>query len=222
MRRRGFTLIELLVALTILVSAFAVVFSIFGGAVSAWRRSQDALNDLHHGDFVMEQLVQALRSTVYFDSRPELYTFRHESRSRGGQPADLISWVTSSSAFMPLDSPYANGLHRLIVTVDRAAYNQYGVAVRAMSPMSEEEDESTDPWFVSTRVVGLRCRIFDDELGQWQSTWEETNAIPSMVEITLYIAQEDEFAPPVRMQRAVQIPIAPLVTSRVDFVEGDF
>lgn len=222
MRRNGFTLIELLVALTILVSAFAVVFSIFGGAVSAWRRSGEALNDLHHGDFVMEQLVQALRSTAYFDSRPELYEFRLDKRSRGGQPADLISFVTSSSAFMPLDSPYAGGLHRLVVTVDRAAYNTYGVAVRAMSPTSEEEDEDPDSWFVSTRVTGLRCRIFDDELGAWQDSWDVSNAIPSMVEITLFLKGEDEFAPPVRVQRAVQIPIAPAVTSRVEFAEGEF
>jgi hypothetical protein len=94
--------------------------------------------------------------------------------------------------------------------------------VRALSPTSEEEDEDPDSWFVSTRVTGLRCRIFDDELGAWQDSWDVSNAIPSMVEITLFLKGEDEFAPPVRVQRAVQIPIAPAVTSRVEFAEGEF
>lgn len=217
----GFTFVELLVALTILSLAFAIAISIFTSALKAWRRGSDELTKLHHGDFVMEQLVQALRSTAFFDSLPEAYEFRLQKRHAGGHPGDVISWVTSSSAFMSLDSPYANGLHRIVVTVDRTDRGQYGVAIRAMPHLSEDEDLEPDSWFVSTRVKGLRCRIFDDEIGAWQDGWDESNSIPSLVEITLYMDPEEEYGPPTRIQRAVEIPVAPAVTSRVSFVEGE-
>lgn len=56
-RPHGFTFIELLVALAILVSAFALVFTIFTTTLRAWNQGTEALTRLHHGDFVMEQLV---------------------------------------------------------------------------------------------------------------------------------------------------------------------
>ena len=218
-RRAAFTFLELLVALAILVSAFAIVFTVFTSTLNAWQRGSEVLARLHHGDHVMDQLVQALRSTAFFDSRPDLYEFRLEKRQADGQPADLMSWVTSSAAFMPLDTPYAHGVHRLIVTVDRAGSGDYGVAVRAVSHLSEEEDEESDPWLVSTRVKGLRCRIFDPEAEDWVDEWEREQAIPSLLEITLYLEPEEQGGAPVRMQRIVTIPVAPVVTNQVTVVE---
>ncbi len=220
-RRAGFTFLELLVALGILVAVFAVMFTIFTTTLRAWNQGTEALSKLHHGDFVMEQLVQSMRSMAFFDSVPEFYEFRLDKGHAGGYPADTISWVTSSSAFMPLDSPYAEGLHRIVVTIGRTDRGQYGVAVRAKPHLSEEDDLDPEPWFVSTRVKGLRCEIFDDEIGAWQDRWDESNAIPSLVKITLEMEPEEAYEPPVRVQRAIQIPVAPAVTSRVDFVESE-
>ncbi len=220
-QRKGFTFLELLVALAILVTAFAVIFTIFTHSLNAWRRGSEHLTKLHHGDFVMDQLVQSLRSTAYFSSVPEFYEFRLDKGTAGGNPADRISWVTSSPAFMPLDSPYADGLRRISVGIGRTRDAGYGVEIYAMPHLVDEDYSDYDSWFVSTRVKGLRCRIFDDEDGRWMDDWDETNAIPSLVEITLYVVDDDEdrFAPPLRIQRAVEIPIAPAVTSRVEFVE---
>ena len=220
-RRAAFTFVELLVALAILVTAFAMVFTIFTTTLRAWNQGTEALTKLHHGDFVMDQLVQSLRSAAFFDSSPEFYEFRLEKGQRGGNPADRMSWVSSSTAFMPLDSPYAHGLNRIAVSIDRAGYAQYGFSVQAMPHLIDEDDAPDDPWIVSTRVQGFRCRIFDDELGAWQDGWDESNAIPSLVELTLYLEPEEPYDPPLRIQRAVQIPIAPLVTSRVDFVDQE-
>lgn len=217
----GFTFVELLVALAILVAAFAIIFTIFATTLSAWRRGSEALAGMHHGDFVMDQLVQSLRSAAFFDSVPAFYEFRLDKRQAAGSPGDLISWVTTSSAFMPLDHPFGQGLRRIVLTIERTERGEYGVAVRALPHLSEDDMEEPEPWFVSTRVQGLRCRIFDDELGQWQDDWDEEEAIPSLMEVTLYIAAEQAGDPPVRLQRAITIPIAPAVTNRVDFVEDE-
>ena len=68
-RSAGFTLLELLVALMILVFAFAIIWSTFSATVTAWQRGGQLLDELRHGDFVMEQLVSALRSAAVVQER---------------------------------------------------------------------------------------------------------------------------------------------------------
>jgi len=219
--RAGFTLLEVLVALTILVTALTIVYSTFTTTLKAWKAGTETMSEIHHGDFVMDQLSAALRSTAFFDSTPHLYGFRLETKAGGKYPADRMSWVTTSSAFLPLDSPWADGLHRIVVGVERNSKGDYGVAVRAMPHLSEEPDDSEDPWFISTRIQGLRCRIYDEETTSWLNEWEDTNAVPSLVEITLYMDASVPFDPPVRMVRAIEIPVAPAVTGLVSFAESD-
>jgi prepilin-type N-terminal cleavage/methylation domain-containing protein len=217
----GFTLIEVLVALTILVTALTIVYSTVTTTLKGWKAGTDAMTELHHSDFVMDQIVAALRSTAFFDSAPHLYGFRLEANTGGKFPADRMSWVTTSSAFLPVDSPWADGLHRVVVGVERTSEGSYGVAVRAMPHLSEEPDDSEDPWFVTTRVQGLRCRIYDEETTSWMDEWEDTNAVPSLVEITLYMDAPEPYDPPIRMVRAIEIPVAPAVTGIVSFTESD-
>lgn len=217
----GFTLLEMLVAMTILVTAFVIIWSTFSSTLTAWKRGTDVLSEIHHGDFVMDQLVSALRSTAFFATSPHLYDFKHEKGSSGGYPADTISWVTASSAFMPMDSPYADSLHRIVFTIDAAPGGDSAVSIRAFSHLSNEEDARPDPWFISSQVKGFRMRAYDVEDRAWLDRWEETNAIPSLVEITLYMDPVEEYGPPIRLLRAVEIPVAPAVTGVVDFAEGD-
>lgn len=220
-KRFGFTLLELLVALAILVSVFAIIGRTLTTTLNAWKHGSKVLEELHHGDFVMEQMVSALRSTAFFETTPELYGFRVTKKTAGAYPGDRISWVTSSSAFMPLNSPYANGLHRLAVEIERTDQGEAAFAVRALAHLSEEEEDTVDPWLISSRVKGIRCRVYDEETSSWLDTWEETNAIPSLVEITLYIDSGADSATPLRIQRAVEIPVAPAVTGMVEFTEGE-
>lgn len=216
-REAGFTLLELLVAVTILVIAFSVIWSTFSAGVTAWQRGNQLLDDLRHADFVAEQLVSALRSAAYFPSAPERYGFRLKTGAMG-YPADRISWVTSSSAFMPPDSPWRHGLHRIVFSIENNDRGEPAVAIRALSHLAdpEEEDEmDVEPWFVSSDVKGFRCRFYDFEEESWSTDWEDTNAIPSMLEITLYMEPLEKYDPPLTLQRLVVIPVAPAITNAV-------
>lgn len=213
----GFTLLELLVALAILAIAFTVIWSTFSAGVTAWQRGGQLLDDMRHADFVAEQLVSALRSAAYFPSRPEKYGFRLKTGSLR-YPADRISWVTSSSAFIPPDSPWRHALHRIVFSIENNERGEPAVAIRALSHLTEEEDMDemdVEPWFVSSDVVGFRCRFYDFEEESWSSDWEDTNSLPSLVEITLYMEPLEKYEPPVTIQRLVVIPVAPAITNAV-------
>lgn len=213
--KKGFTMLEMLVALAILMVAFGIVWTTFSTTVTAWNRGDKLVEELHHGDFVMEQLVSALRSAAFFKNKPEKYGFWLEDRS-GPFPRDEISWVTSGSAFMLPDSPLINGLHRIMVTIEDNDEGDAAVAVRAFPHLAEEiEKGKTDPWYISTRVKGIDCRFYDFESKDWSDDWEDTNSIPSVVEVTLFMEPLERYGEPVKMTRVLQIPISVAVTGAV-------
>jgi len=69
------------------------------------------------------------------------------------------------------------------------------------------------PVFLSSRVLGFNCRTAyekkDDEI-DWLDDWEETNRLPTVVELTLYLEPLDKDEPPVEVKRVLGIPVAPL------------
>jgi prepilin-type N-terminal cleavage/methylation domain-containing protein len=219
--KAGFTLLEVLLALSIASAAFAIILATFTTTVDAWRRGQDMLEDLHHGDFVMEQLVSAVRSAAYFDGAGGKYGFRLYDNGEGLYQGDMFSWVTSGTAFMPVDSELANGLHRIVFSVEPNDDGDWAAAIRAYPHLAEYEDDEIEPWFVSTMVKGVNCRVYiveeDEEAseGEWEDMWEDTNSLPGIVELTLYMEPLEEYGDPVTIQRMVRIPVAPEVSGGV-------
>ena len=101
---------------------------------------------------------------------------------------------------------------------DPAPDSSASVAIRAYSHLAEDEDTDEmdfEPWYVSSDVIGFRCRYYDFENESWSSDWEDTNSIPSLLEITLYMEPIEKYAQPETIQRLVVIPVAPAVTNAV-------
>ncbi len=221
-RSRGFTLLELLVALSIFSIAFAIVGVAFYTTTRAWSRGTQALEGLHEGDYVMDQVVSALRSAAWFRTTGAngRYGFWIED-GEDQYPADTISWVASGSALMPPDSPYRLGLHRLTLSIEDSDLGEPSLTVRAVPPFVDEEDmEEPEPWFASGGVRGLDCRIWDGELEDWIDEWEFTNRLPTRVEIALYFDPPRPGEDPVVLRRLVDIPVAAYATTAVSRTES--
>ncbi len=214
--RRGFTLIEILVSVAILTMCMALVAMIYTNTITAWRLAQESMDELHQGDFVIEQLVAALRSEAFFPNNPKVYGFWLEDRGTQSSAHDEVSFVTSSSAFIPSDSPLQNSLHRLFVTVGPDRTGHEGLSIRALPHIMKEMDkEKVEPWIVSARVTAFDCQVYDADLKSWGDSWDDTNKIPNLIKITLTIAPVHEDDPPMVISRVVEIPIAPAVTQAV-------
>ena len=130
-RRAGFTLVELLLALAIFSLVAAMAAGTFWSVLKAWNRGGEMLEQLHYGEFAMEQLVTALRGAAWFPSKPSAFGFWLENGK--------ASWVTSGSAFLPPDSPLINGLHRISVSVDSVG-GARGLVVRAWPHLTDPEE----------------------------------------------------------------------------------
>ncbi len=221
-RTAGFTLLELLVALAIFAIAFAIVGAAFYTTTRAWTRGTQALEGLHEGDYIMDQVVSALRSAAWFRTTGSggRYGFWIED-GEDQYPADTISWVASGSALMPPDSPYRLGLHRLTLSVEDSDLGEPSLAVRAVPPFVDEEDmEEPEPYFAGGGVRGLDCRIWDGEIEDWIDEWEHTNRIPTRIEIALFFDPPRDGEDPIVLRRLVDIPVAAYATTAVSRTES--
>lgn len=216
MNRRGFTLLEILVAIVILAIAMGVAWQTLAGATRAWTSARQMLDQTHHGDFALTQLSAALRSMVFFDSQPERYGFRMERNSEG-MGEQTISWVTASRAFLPNGTEFQNGLHRIEIGAGRDDEGHEGLKVSVWRHLAPDEERvEKQSWIISEVVQGLRCAVYDPESEQWDTQWEQTNAIPSLLEITLYAAAPDPTDDPIEYRQLIEIPIGRPITNRVE------
>ena len=218
-RKLAFTLLELLVAMVILVIAMSIAFQAFSGTIRGWKRGMEVMEGIQHGDFAMTQLASAFNSTIYFFNGRKTYAFQFEKDSLAGLPADTISFVTSSGAFMPPDSPFASGPHRLNLFIDDADDGYpalFASAMPAIADMEEAEEEyDAEPYLVTKAVQGLEIFVWDEELEDWTEEWEKENSVPERILIAAYVVSDDPEEEPVIFERVIQIPVSASIEDKL-------
>jgi prepilin-type N-terminal cleavage/methylation domain-containing protein len=214
----GFTLLEILFAVMLMAIISAIAYMSFAAITGAWHDGLALSDDMHHGDYAMEQLVAGLRSVYYPQVKGEAPAFGFLAIDHGdGYPdADEISWVKVGSELVGSDAPYADSPHRVLFYVDKGEDGEPAAFVKSWSvhDQTEEFDPETDvePVLLSRHVVGLNCRTaFEESMDgaiDWLDEWEETNRIPRRVELTLFLSPIGKDDEPVEIKRAFELPTA--------------
>lgn len=210
----GFTLLEIMLAVAILAVATTVTYMSFSAVATAWRRSQNLSKDIHRADYVMDQLEMGLRSSYYSDATCGFWL---EDGGDGAGSADKISWVKLGSALVGADCPFLGTPHRVTFFLEDASHGK-AAAITAYQLRRQSDDfnpeEDLEPILLSKGIVGFNCRPQDPlatgEEIEWMDEWEDTNKIPRVVELTLYMEPLDEDGDTVEIKRIVEIPVAPL------------
>lgn len=215
----GFTLLELLLAVGLLALVSTVTYLSFSTFTAAWQRGIALADDLHHADFVIEQLTMALRSAYYPDAGGVVagYGFELKDGADGGDPTDEITFTKIGSSLISRGNKISGTPHRVKVTVGTDESGRKGAIVkfRPMLKISDKktEEEQWEKLFLSDKVVGFNCRaayrMVEDKV-EWLDDWKETNRLPTAVEITLYMNPLKENDEPVEIKRVVGISVAPL------------
>jgi len=210
--KQGFTLLELIVAIVILVIAMSIAFQAFTGTIRGWKRGTEVADGIKHGDFAMTQLASALNSMIYFYNPRKTYAFKLEKDTAStGLPGDIVSFVTINGAFMPADSPYFKGPHRIRLFIDQDEYGESALFALAMPAISDEEDFEdefdAEPALVAREISGLEINVWDKQNEIWTDEWEEDNAVPERLEVRLYISSDDPNEEPIVFTRILEIPV---------------
>ena len=199
---------EVLLAMAVLVILGTLAVGSLQSLVESTSAANEALESLHQGEVLMDRVVATLRSTAYFDSRPDLFAFEHEP-GPGTPPKDVASWVTSTMTLLPPNYPTREGLNRIFLSIEELD-GETGLAVSAYPYLvnPEEDDvEEVEPWLISSRVQGLQFRFYDLTEQEWVDEWERDNQIPVSLEISLTLKAPDARTEPVVLVRRVDIPV---------------
>lgn len=208
--KAGFTLLELIVAITILVVAMGIAFQSFSSTLRGWKRGTEVIESIHHGDFAMNQLSAGLNSIIYFENDRKNYAFRLEKETQSNLPADRISFVTPSPAFLHPNDPLASGPHRLQLFIQDDGRGNPALHSISMPALADEEafinEYNPEPYLITRSVQGLEVLIWDEENEEWLEEWEPENSIPERVLVSIYVVSNDEDEEPVVYRRVLTIP----------------
>lgn len=215
--RHGFTLLEIMMAMLLVLIASTMTYITFVAVTKAWRNGTKLAEDLHHGDFVMDQLVTGLRSAYFPDAQGKVtaYGFWLQDNGSGSDAADTISWVKQGTALTESNSTTVSGPHRVHFSVESDEEGAPAASVRYWRPFAQPDDFDPmlkPPEFISGRIRGFNCRVATnttDGSWEWSDIWEkdDTNRLPRAVELTLYLEPLAKDRPPVEIVRCVEIPV---------------
>ncbi len=218
-RRKGFTLIEVLISITIMSMATAIASSTFFVISRSYQHGTALTENLHYGDFVMDQLVLGLRSAHHPETHPGAnsdYGFWLEEGGAGEYASDRISWVKTGHALVGQRSQVSHVPHRVQFGLENDRDGNRVAVVRAWRTALEPDDfdpQRIEPIIISRRIRGFECRVAVDVVHEqldWEDRWDQTNRIPPAIELTLHLEPIEEGEDPIRMRRVVGMPIAPL------------
>jgi len=222
----GITLIEILISTTIMAMCMAIVATSFMQVSKAQRSATRQQKALHHGEFVMELISEALRSSAFLGQATDKFGFRLEDNDET-YPADSISFVTSSSAFINPRSPLKHGLHRLQISIHE---DEEALAAYAYPHLIDDSEENKDwdpddPWVVSRQVKGLSCRPYSFAEEAFEDEWESENTIPQFVEVVLFIEvppkEKDDKPEVIELLRIIELPVGYFAREQSRVTQGD-
>ena len=220
--KSGFTFLEVMLAFAILAVVMGMAMFSFSSVVKAWQRGGELSKTSSHADFIMEQLVNGLRSSYFPDSAHHggLYGFWLEDEGDGVDSRDTISWVKMGYDLTYPNNPEVRGPHRVLFSREDipGISDKKGVGVRIWQVYGKDEDfepEDQRIEILSDFVEGFNCRVatnLTEEGWEWLDEWEEdqTNMLPAAIELTLYMSPPEEGEDPIQVQRLIEVPIAHL------------
>jgi type II secretion system protein J len=177
----AFTLVEILIAIGILGLVLTAIYSSWTAILRASKVGLDAAASVQRSRIAMRTLEDALTCAQAFEANRELYEFIAEN----GNEATL-SFVARLPGSFPRNSKFRDfPLRRVSFALDSG--NQF---VLQQSPLLTEldEDEANYPLVLAKHVQAFEMEFWDGRLRDWTDEWRETNQVPSVIRVTLKIA----------------------------------
>lgn len=196
-RPRGFTLLELLVAISILAMVSILIYSAF----SAMKRSKEGLSRLQdryrEGRMAMARITLDLQSAYLSSHRPisdALVVQRTLFKGTRGNPADRIDFDSFSNLRRDRDAHQSDQAEiSYFGSPDPEVDGKLDLARRLSPRLDLEPEHGGRVEVLATDIDLFDVEYFDATTGQWEETWDTSQAIgqpdrmPYQIRITLVL-----------------------------------
>jgi general secretion pathway protein J len=203
---RGFTLIEVLIAMVLLVAGLALAFATLGAATRTAARGE-AMADRSERmrsveGFLRTRLTGARPIPFDIDQSRAIAVRFIGERERMRFVADIPDYLGRGGPYLhDFKIEDAGGGVRMTLALNM---------VQAGKTVEEREPRPPEMLVEGLREVRFRYRALDAEgrLGDWLDTWEATEQLPLLVEVTM-VDRDGAAWPPL----VVSLPLAPAFSS---------
>ncbi|MCS7263473.1 MAG: type II secretion system protein GspJ [Armatimonadetes bacterium] len=223
-KRRGLTLVELVVVMVLLLFIGLSIGGLVRTVRDAEQRINRTAEMSQTGRVVLQRIVSELSSAlplpVVLDESQTfsaelgnfeigsisatpttVLTFYHEDAfdSRSGLDFDTLRFTTANADPRRSAFPQANTVEvAYYIDIDPQTPEQGLVrSVGTLPGLLPEDSTLAQPLteVLSDKVISLNFRFYDPDAGEWLDTWDYTDVLPALVEVTIAVAPTncDEF-----------------------------
>jgi prepilin-type N-terminal cleavage/methylation domain-containing protein len=205
--QRAFTLIEIMVAIAIFALLVAAVYSTWFLIIKSAQIGQEAAAQVQRQRIAVRTLEDSLTCIQSFQASMQYYTFIVEN---GPQPQ--LSFVARVPDVFPRNGRFGDfNLRRLTFAVEAVTDSEKDLVLR-QNPILMDIDpaEQSTPLVLARNVQDFIVECWDTNQMDWVDTWDNTNALPPMVRVTLALGSnlkdKNSTAPTIAITREIAIP----------------
>lgn len=206
-RRRAFTLIEVMVAIAIFALLVTAVYSTWVLIIKSTQVGQEAAAQVQRHRIAIRTLEDSLTCIQSFQASMQYYTFVIVN---GPEPE--LSFVARVPDVFPRNGRFGDfNLRRLTFTVEAVSDSEKDLVLR-QNPilMDVDPEEQATPLVLARNVQDFIVECWDTNEMDWVDTWDDTNALPPMVRVTLALGtnlkNKSSTAPVNAIVREIAIP----------------
>ena len=180
--RHAFTLIEVMVAIAIFVLLVTAVYSTWVLIIKAAQVGQSAAAQVQRQRIAIRTIEDSLTCIQSFQASMQYYALYIEN----GQSPQL-SFVARVPDVFPRNGRFGDfNLRRLTFSVESVSGSEKDLVLR-QNPILMDVDpvEQASPLVLARNVQDFIVECWDTNKLDWVDTWDNTNALPPMVRVTL-------------------------------------
>jgi type II secretion system protein J len=200
----AFTLVEILVAIGIFSMVLAAIYSTWTAILRSSKVGLEAAAAVQRARIASRTIEETLGSVQSFALNRNYYAFVSENGSEA-----LLSFVSRLSPSFPRSGKFAGlDVRRVTFSVEQGRDGGRQLVLRQAPLLMEmDKDEKNYPLVVAKNVKEFKTEFWDTRLQDWIDEWKQTNQIPTMVRVTLKLA-DSAYSTQVRQQvtRIVSLP----------------
>jgi type II secretion system protein J len=201
---RAFTLLEIMIAIGIFALVLTAIFSTWTAILRAAKVGHDAAASVQRARIAIRMIEDSLGSAESFTANQQYYSFVTEN----GNDASL-SFVARLAKSYPRSGRFGDlDVRRLTFSVEAGIDSPRELVLRQSPILMEPDiDEREHPLVLAKNVQEFQIQLWDAKLGDWTDEWLQTNALPTLVMVTLKLSDKPYSRTPTEeITRIISLP----------------
>lgn len=191
-RPSAFTLIEIMIAIGLFMLIIMAVYSTWDLVMRATQTGQRAAARAQRERVAMRTLENSLMCIQSFQASQQYYFFEVS-----GGDAPLLSFASRLPDPFPRNGKFDQiQLRRVTYSLEPNKDGSKDLVLR-QNPvlMDMDEDEKENPLVLARNIKAFQVECWDTNQDEWVTEWDNTNAIPPMLRVSLVFAGDTSGGP---------------------------